>query len=243
VWWPGAAGSARNADFAWLAIVLDRPRVERRAPSYGPCISEDRKRLPAILGSAKKPGRLAAHDGLGDRVWLVVDDVHELARRSRTSGSKKLQARIVAYRFVCYNLPVHPLQLRTHALVGEKYLRPGRYSCPDWARPRPGVPDHSVTYSSALRSSISLRPRSYHVTTWPRHWPTDSTKSPPACYPTPQALQPPRRQTQDVQFRRQTRRAPQPAPAHPRPRRHRDRRPHWRTVPINPPTKTRPSQP
>ena len=37
------------------------------------------KRLPAILGSAKKPGRLAAHDGLGDRVWLVLDDVHELA--------------------------------------------------------------------------------------------------------------------------------------------------------------------
>ena len=87
--------------------------------------------------------------------WLVVDDVHELARRSRTSGSKKLQARIVAYRFVCCNLRVHPLQLRTHALVGEKYLRPGRYSCPDWARP--GVPDHSVTYRSALRSSISLQ--------------------------------------------------------------------------------------
>src|SRR6266700_1844466 len=39
-------------------------------------------------------------------------------------------------------------------MVGEKYLRPGRYSCPDWARP--GVPDHSVTYRSALRSSISL---------------------------------------------------------------------------------------
>src|SRR5689334_16724462 len=62
------------------------------------------KRLPAILGSAKKPGRLAAHDGLGGRVWLVVDDVHELARRSRTSRSKKLQARSVAYRFVCCNL-------------------------------------------------------------------------------------------------------------------------------------------
>src|SRR6266568_1877919 len=66
------------------------------------------KRLPAILGSAKKPGRLAAHDGLGDRAWLVVDDVHELARRSRISGSKKLQARTVAYRFVCCNLRSTP---------------------------------------------------------------------------------------------------------------------------------------
>src|SRR5258708_21034288 len=61
------------------------------------------KRLAAILGSANKSGRLAAHDGLGDRVWLVVDDVHELARRSRTSGSKKLQAKNVAYRFICCN--------------------------------------------------------------------------------------------------------------------------------------------
>jgi len=31
--------------------------------------------------------------------------------------------------------PVHPLQLRTHALVGEKSLRPGRYSCPAWRGP------------------------------------------------------------------------------------------------------------
>lgn len=36
-------GQLPNADFAWLVIVLVRPRVERRAPSYGPCISEDRK--------------------------------------------------------------------------------------------------------------------------------------------------------------------------------------------------------
>jgi hypothetical protein len=31
--------------------------------------------------------------------------------------------------------PVQPLQLRTHALAGEKSLRPGRYSCPAWRGP------------------------------------------------------------------------------------------------------------
>ena len=35
----------------------------------------------------------------------------------------------------CAEPPVHPLQLRTHALVGEKSLRPGRYSCPAWRGP------------------------------------------------------------------------------------------------------------
>jgi hypothetical protein len=112
------------------------------------------KRLPAILGSAKKPGRLAAHDGLGDRVWLVVDDVHELARRSRTSGSKKLQARVVAYRFVCCNLRSTHYSSGHTPWSGRNTFGQGCYSCPDWARP--GVPDHSVTYRSALRSSISL---------------------------------------------------------------------------------------
>jgi len=112
------------------------------------------KRLPAILGSAKKPGRLAAHDGLGDRAWLVVDDVHELARRSRISGSKKLQARTVAYRFVCCNLrSTHyssghtPWSGRNTFGQGVTHVRIGR---------GPACPDHSVTYRSALRSSISL---------------------------------------------------------------------------------------
>ena len=200
------------------------------------------KRLPAILGSAKKPGRLAAHDGLGDRVWLVVDDVHELTRRSRISGSKKLQARTVAYRFVCcnprsthYSSGHMPWSGRNTFGQGVTHVRIGR---------GPACPDHSVTYRSALRSSISL-PASQlsrdHLATavadglreiTARLLPLRHRRS-----------NPPRRQTQDVQFRRQTRRAPQPAPAHPRPRRHRDRRPHWRTIPINPPTKTRPSQP
>jgi hypothetical protein len=139
------------------------------------------KRLPAILGSAKKPGRLAAHDGLGDRVWLVVDDVHELARRSRTSRSKKLQARIVAYRFVCCNLrSTHyssghtPWSGRNTFGQGVTHVRIGRgLACqiiPSLIAPRYAAPS-------------ACRPRSYHVTTWPRHWPTDSAKSPPACYP------------------------------------------------------------
>jgi hypothetical protein len=38
------------ADSAWLVIALDRSRVERRASSYGPCISEDREAFP-ITGS------------------------------------------------------------------------------------------------------------------------------------------------------------------------------------------------
>ncbi len=139
------------------------------------------KRLPAILGSVKKPGRLAAHDGLGDRVWLVVDDVHELARRSRTSGSKKLQARIVAYRFVCCNLQsTHyssghtPWSGRNTFGQGITHVRIGRGpACqiiPSLIAPHYAAPS-------------ACRPRSYHVTTWPRHWPTDSAKSPPACYP------------------------------------------------------------
>jgi hypothetical protein len=229
------------ADFAWLAIVLDRPRVERRAPSYGPCISEDRKWLPAILGSAKKPGRLAAHDGLGDRVWLVVDDVHELARRSRTSESKKLQARIVAYRFVCCNLrSTHyssghtPWSGRNTFGQGVTHVRirrgPACQIIPSLIAPHYAAP-------SACGLAAITRPPGHGTGRW-----TPRNHRPPVT-PAPQALQPPRRQTLDVQFRRQTRRAPQPAPAHPRPRRHRDCRPHWRTVPINPPTKTRPSQP
>ena len=139
------------------------------------------KRLPAILGSAKKPGRLAAHDGLGDRVWLVVDDVHELARRSRISGSKKLQARTVAYRFVCCNLrSTHyssghtPWSGRNTFGQGVTHVRIGRGpACqiiPSLIAPHYAAPS-------------ACRPRSYHVTTWPRHWPTDSAKSPPACYP------------------------------------------------------------
>jgi len=138
-----------------------------------------------------KPGRLAAHDGLGDRVWLVVDDVHELARRSRTSGSKKLQARVVAYRFVCCDLrSTHyssghmPWSGRNTFGQGVTHVRIGRGpACqiiPSLIAPHYAAPS-------------ACRPRSYHVTTWPRHWPTDSAKSPPAFYPHAAGAPTPRR--------------------------------------------------
>jgi hypothetical protein len=233
-------GEAPSADFAWLVIALDRPRVERRAPSYGPCISEDRKTVTCNSRFSQETRRLAAHDGLGDRVWLVVDDVHELARRSQTSRSKKLRARIVAYRSyaVTSGPPITaqdtPWSGRNTFGQGVTHVRIGRgLACqiiPSLIAPRYAAPS-------------ACRPRSYQVTTWPRHWPTDSAKSPPACHPHAAGAPTPASSNArcPISASNATNNATGPSP--PATRRHSDRRPHWRTVPINPPTKTRPSRP
>jgi hypothetical protein len=52
-----------NADFARLVIELDRPRVERRAPSYGPCISGDRKAVPCNSRSGQETPSVSRFDG------------------------------------------------------------------------------------------------------------------------------------------------------------------------------------
>src|ERR1700749_5042092 len=52
-----------NADFAWLAIALNRPRVGRRVPGYGRCLSAGTgSGSRAILISARKYRRSAARD-------------------------------------------------------------------------------------------------------------------------------------------------------------------------------------
>ena len=72
----------RPADSAWPVIALDRPRVERRAPNYGPCISED--------GNGSRQFSVQPRNGQplmmdwDDRAWLVVDDVDGSARPRRS---------------------------------------------------------------------------------------------------------------------------------------------------------------
>lgn len=76
----------RPADLARLVIALDRPRVERRAPSYGCCISEDRE---AVLHHRVRPAAWISGHCWAGSAWPAILLLAALAdHRLRTRGTR-----------------------------------------------------------------------------------------------------------------------------------------------------------